>query len=61
LRSCGVDLRSGSWSENAKNSSRLAASASAAPVKNAAPGDTRVQIAPNSTLAARPPMPSAAL
>jgi hypothetical protein len=44
-----------------KYSSTVAMPASAAPVKNAAGGDTRVQMAPKSTLAARLPNPSTAL
>ncbi len=46
---------------NATHSSTVASSDSAAPVMNAAAGDTRVQMSPNNTLAARVPMPSTAL
>ena len=44
-----------------KYSSADAATARPAPVRNAACGDTRVQMRPNSRLAARLPIPSAAL
>ena len=49
------------FEENIKYSNPVAARAQPAPVKNAAGGETRVQMNPNSRLAASAPRPIAAL
>ena len=56
-----IDNTVASGVENIANNRPDARMARAAPVRNAACGDTRVQIAPKSRLAASVPTPSAAL
>src|SRR5687767_931063 len=56
------DARRGPSSRgNSPNNNAVAAIAKPAPVRNAAGGDTRVQISPNSRLAPSAPAPSSAL